>query len=428
MMYDTNGNLIYSEADGLFRVYNSENRLWKIHNGTNDSAPLLQEITWDLVDDRILMKTTYYGNSSWKEKVIYVTPEMVRVKNESGTFDFLYIYHEGQLIAQKNPDGSVLYYHPDHLGSTTLVTNQNGQVVENTSYEPYGLALSGGDVSRFDYEAKEYDPLTTELDFHFRKYSPSEQFYRQPDDRIQNAYDPQQLNRYSFERNNPYRYIDFSGHTFQGGALGATQLFTGLSVAVGGAALILSGGTLAVGLGLLAFFTGSFISISAIPKVVGGFANNAEEDRKLHGGLESTETPFGLADETYQALTGKQDLNRQSKINTGSTLGIESSVGYLNKQPFKTLTVNLAIYGVEYAINYYALNSPGVNYFSTSSSVSYPSGGGSSQGLATICRGGVCFKASTKFADKFKEAVEENRGKDKPPAGNKWEGKKSGNS
>ncbi len=34
----------------------------------------------------------------------------------------------------------------------------------------------------------------------------------QPDTLIQNVYDPQSLNRYSFERSNPYKYTDEDGH------------------------------------------------------------------------------------------------------------------------------------------------------------------------------------------------------------------------
>lgn len=211
--YSSNSLTIFSEADAIYRVYNSENRLWKIHNGTNESAPVLQEFTWDLVDDRILMKTTFYGNGSWKEKVIYVMPEMVRVKNDSGTFEFLYVYHEGQLVAQRNPDGSKLYFHPDHLGSTTLVTNQNAQAIENTSFEPFGFAYEGGTVSRLDYEAKEYDPIVKDLDFHFRMQGiAGTPPFSQPDNIIPNPYNPQNLNRYSFENNNPYGQVDPAGH------------------------------------------------------------------------------------------------------------------------------------------------------------------------------------------------------------------------
>ena len=30
------------------------------------------------------------------------------------------------------------FYHPDHLGSTSLVTNSYGEITQNISYIPYG--------------------------------------------------------------------------------------------------------------------------------------------------------------------------------------------------------------------------------------------------------------------------------------------------
>ncbi len=47
----------------------------------------------------------------------------------------------------------------------------------------------------------------------------------QPDSIIQNIYDPQLLNRYAFERNNPYTYTDPSGNIICGGlCVGAVTL------------------------------------------------------------------------------------------------------------------------------------------------------------------------------------------------------------
>lgn len=53
-----------------------------------------------------------------------------------------------------------IYYHGDHLGSTTLITDESGSVLETTSYTPYGKILSGGRESRYGYEGKEHDEGT----------------------------------------------------------------------------------------------------------------------------------------------------------------------------------------------------------------------------------------------------------------------------
>ncbi len=115
-------------------------------------------------------------------------------------------------LIRKDPDGKKYYYHPDHLGSTTLVTNQTGAVVKDTVYEPYGQVFSGGG-DRFQYTGKELD-IGTGLEYYgARYYDParSSQFI-QPDPIIADIYDPQNLNRYAYVLNNPYKYTDPDGN------------------------------------------------------------------------------------------------------------------------------------------------------------------------------------------------------------------------
>ncbi|MEK6953028.1 MAG: RHS repeat-associated core domain-containing protein [Nanoarchaeota archaeon] len=78
-------------------------------------------------------------------------------------------------------------------------------------YDPYGEILSGGSESRYNYEGKEFSSVTEDYDYNFRKYNPEFGIFTQPDALIPNVYDPQSLNRYRFERNNPYKYVDPDG-------------------------------------------------------------------------------------------------------------------------------------------------------------------------------------------------------------------------
>ncbi len=201
LQYDANGNLITS--DGKYRVYNSLNQLSKVYNGSSDSGTLLEEFTYHSVEERILTKKTYNSSGSVIETVIYVDENFVRIVNASGSYDFTYVKHEGQLVGQKNSDGTKLFIHGDQEGSTSTVTNEAGTVVENTTYSPFGEIVAGG-TNRFDYEGKEYDSVVGDYDFNFRKYKPEWGLFTQPDTLIQNVYDPQSLNRYEFERGNIY--------------------------------------------------------------------------------------------------------------------------------------------------------------------------------------------------------------------------------
>lgn len=72
--------------------------------------------------------------------------------------------------------------------------------------------MDGENVSRYSYEGKEYDDVIGQYDFHFRGYKSEWGKFVQPDTLIANVYNPQFLNRYSFENNNPYKNVDPDGH------------------------------------------------------------------------------------------------------------------------------------------------------------------------------------------------------------------------
>ena len=60
---------------------------------------------------------------------------------------------------------------------------------------------------------EEFDSVTGDYDFDARRFDALNNQFIQPDSVIQNVYDPQSLNHYSFERNNPYKYEDENGQS-----------------------------------------------------------------------------------------------------------------------------------------------------------------------------------------------------------------------
>ena len=180
----------------------------RVRSGSSSTSPMLEEYTYDTDGQRIRIHKNNTANTT-----IYTPfPEFMQIKNLTGTYDFTYIYDGDTQVARKNPDGTIEYDHTDHLGSVGVVTNSSGGVVENTLYSPHGEILSGGSVSRFDSEGKEFDSVVGDTDFHFRKMNPSWGLFLQPDTLISNQYDPQMLNRYMFERGNAQKYTDPDGH------------------------------------------------------------------------------------------------------------------------------------------------------------------------------------------------------------------------
>jgi len=81
---------------------------------------------------------------------------------------FKHIFIGGERILTKKsriaPDREHWYYHPDHLGSTAMVTNEHSQLVDALHYFPFGeVWLEERPASLpadYFFTAKEFDPET----------------------------------------------------------------------------------------------------------------------------------------------------------------------------------------------------------------------------------------------------------------------------
>ena len=148
-----------------------------------------------------------------------------------------YYYLGGQRVAMRK-DGVLYYLLSDHLGSTTVITDQSGNVVSQQLYKPYGEPRwSTGTLPtdrRFTGQRSEEAGLGSLYDYGARFYSPALGRFLSPDTIVPEPGNPQSLNRYSYAKNNPIRYIDSTGHC---GPL--TPICLGLLL--GGMALLLQG-------------------------------------------------------------------------------------------------------------------------------------------------------------------------------------------
>ncbi len=202
-IYDANGNMVQDSQS--YYEYNSFNQMSRIREG-NSSGAIISEYLYDSDGNRI-RKSDKIKN----ETILYINQNFLRVINTTGTFDTIYYYADSQLIARKDPDGKKYFYHPDHLGSTTLVTNESGAVVEDTNYKPFGEPLYDA-KSRYLYTGKERDSESGLMYYGARYYSPVIGKFIQPDTELQEyEYAPQSMNRYSYVTNNPYKYVDPTG-------------------------------------------------------------------------------------------------------------------------------------------------------------------------------------------------------------------------
>lgn len=104
------------------------------------------------------------------------------------------------------------YYHPDHLGSSSYITNLDGEVVQHIEYVPFGEVFveERNNIWNTPYlfNAKEFDEETGLYYYGARYYEPRLGLWISCDPEEENY---PTFNSYCYTANNPIRYIDTDG-------------------------------------------------------------------------------------------------------------------------------------------------------------------------------------------------------------------------
>ena len=116
-----------------------------------------------------------------------------------------------------NTNGGKYYYHSDHLGSSTLITNGDGFITQQIEYLPYGEVFLERQRSTDDYLSP-YKFNGKELDEETGLYYYGAR-YMNPRFSIWYAIDPMQekypnITSYAYCAGNPVRYLDFNGEDY----------------------------------------------------------------------------------------------------------------------------------------------------------------------------------------------------------------------
>jgi RHS repeat-associated protein len=116
------------------------------------------------------------------------------------------------------------YYHTDHLGSSSVITKEDGTSVQAIYYYPYGEIHSniGIDVTRYKFTGQEWDAETELYYYGARYYDPKLARFISADTIVPMPFYPQSLNRYAYCINNPIVLRDLDGHSgewYDGGDL-----------------------------------------------------------------------------------------------------------------------------------------------------------------------------------------------------------------
>lgn len=126
----------------------------------------------------------------------------------------------------KDPDNYEnlqFFYHPDHLGSSSFITNLEGEVVQHIEYVPFGEVFleERNNVWNTPYlfNAKEFDEETGMYYYGARYYEPRLSLWMSTDPMEEKYPD---FNSYSYVFNNPIRMIDPNGEDVWDKVIGYT--------------------------------------------------------------------------------------------------------------------------------------------------------------------------------------------------------------
>lgn len=210
--YDSAGNMTYDGNHTYF--YDAENRLAQV-DGTFGTCSTATACYGYDAEGRRAQKTV---SGAW---FVYAHDLGGRAvaEIEASSWGPGYVYLGDQLLALYS-NSTTYFVHPDHLGSTRLLTALDQSVVQNLDYLPFGeLNSSDSGTTTHLFTGDERDAETAShsggedgLDHTwFRQYSSSLGRWMHPDPAGLAAVDPsnpQSWNRYAYVINNPLAFID----------------------------------------------------------------------------------------------------------------------------------------------------------------------------------------------------------------------------
>lgn len=191
--------------------YNTQQQRSVMYYGSSDEDKTLRpyrryysadgsmEIDYDITNNEVIF-TTYIGGDAYSAPII--------VRNDGSDESHCHYF----------------YLHRDYLGSILAISNEFSQVEEQRLFGAWGNILKvkdyNGNISDelrfFDrgYTGHEHLESVGLIHMNGRLYDPIVRRFLQPDNFVQDPYNTQNYNRYSYVLNNPLKYTDINGEEY----------------------------------------------------------------------------------------------------------------------------------------------------------------------------------------------------------------------
>jgi RHS repeat-associated protein len=208
--YDAAGNMTHDATNGFNYSYDQENRI-------AGAGGFGFAYTYDAEGNRVEKANGSTGTLYW-----YMSPGIVAESDLSGNLQSEYVFFDGERVARKDfPSNAVSYYFSDHLMTTDIVTDAQGNIENESDFYPWGgeLQFASNDSNHYKFTGKERDSETGLDYFGARYYSNGLGRFITPDWSkapvpvpYADLNDPQSLNQYTYVRNIPTTRFDADGH------------------------------------------------------------------------------------------------------------------------------------------------------------------------------------------------------------------------
>jgi RHS repeat-associated protein len=214
-VYDLAGNLTTVPPSlSASYTYNAENQVTSAQGVT---------YTYDGDGKRVQKsngKLYWYGAGS----------DSIAESDLSGNITDEYVFFGGKRIAHRKSSGEVDYYFADHLGTSRIVTNATGTILDDSDFYPFGgeRVITSSSGNTYKFTGKERDSESGLDDFGARYFASTIGRFTSVDPiwvKIDRLVDPQRLNLYAYARNNPLIFLDLDGMDVTIGrcSIGTTQ-------------------------------------------------------------------------------------------------------------------------------------------------------------------------------------------------------------
>ncbi len=192
--------------------YNAFGKVSQIRDYGENNYKML----FDYGPDDERWRTRFYRNTSTLQRTTYYMGDYEETV-KGGITRRLY-YLDGNVLYKKQtsqPD-SVFYLFTDHLGSVICIVDQNGSEKFHATYDAWGnQTVTRNDIGfHRGYTGHEMLPEFGLINMNGRLYDPQIGRFLSTDNFVQEPWNSQNFNRYSYCLNNPLKYSDSSGELF----------------------------------------------------------------------------------------------------------------------------------------------------------------------------------------------------------------------